>query len=140
MVASALTSKEVDDGAQVGFLVVQIPSPPFAPDGAYDQEWRLCRSRRPTHDSGGGCAAVPHGGPERYGCDRVYTARPLPPVHRRESSRMAWPKTIGYNRRPICIAARQRALFIFGRLGQAGPERRLTTSGARGLALFNRST
>jgi hypothetical protein len=113
--ASALTTKEVDDGAQVGPMLEQITNPlaSFMGDGAYDQDgvYAAVADRHPD-------AAVIV--PPRA------TAVPSPtadtaPIQRdghlrciTEAGRMGWQKASGYNRRAKVEAAIGRWKQVIG--------------------------
>ena len=60
IVASALTSREADDGAQVGPLLDQVAGPvaSVTGDGAYDQDGVYTSVSRAPSRSGGHCAAA----------------------------------------------------------------------------------
>ena len=68
--ASALTTKEVDDGAQVGPMLEQITNPlaSFMGDGAYDQDGVYAAvAERTSPGRGGDCAATSHSGAKHDG-------------------------------------------------------------------------
>ena len=78
IVAAALTTKEVDDGSQVGPLLDQVAAPvaSFTGDGAYDQESVSAAVAERHPGSGGHRAAAFHGRAKRDGRDRAHTAGP----------------------------------------------------------------
>jgi len=128
IVASALTSKEVDDGAQVGSLLDQITGPlsSFAADGAYDQDgvYTAVTDRHPE-----AAVIVP---PRRTAVLSDMAAIAPTPRDRHlrciaESSRRAWEKATGYNRRAKVEAAIGRWKQVIGNgLRSRIDERRVT--------------
>ena len=115
IVASALTSKDVDDGAQVGPLLDQVAGSlsSFTADGAYDQ------------DDVGAAIAERHPGaavivPPRVTAVPSSTAETAPTQRDRhlrwiaEGGRMAWQKASGYNRRAKVEAAIGRWKQVIG--------------------------
>jgi Transposase DDE domain len=115
IMASALTTKEVDDGAQVGPLLEQITDPlaSFAGDGAYDQDGVYAAVAEHHPD-----AAVIV--PPRTTAVPSTTADTAPTQrdgHLRciaETGRMAWQRTSGYNRRAKVEAAIGRWKQVIG--------------------------
>ena len=115
IVASALTGKDVDDGAQVGPLLDQVAGSlsSFTADGAYDQ------------DDVGAAIAERHPGaavivPPRVTAVPSSTAETAPTQRDRhlrgiaEGGRMAWQKASGYNRRAKVEAAIGRWKQVIG--------------------------
>jgi hypothetical protein len=100
IVASALTSKDVDDGTQVGPLLDQVTDPvaSFTGDGAYDQDavYATVAERHP--DAAvivpPRTTAVPSGAAETAPTQRDRHLQCIT-----EKSRMAWQQASGYNRR-----------------------------------------
>lgn len=100
IVASLLTTKDVDDGSQVGSLLDQIPDPvaSFTGDGAYDQEG-VTSSVTARHPE----AAIIV--PPRTTAVLSDTAETAPTQrdrhlqHIAKHGRMAWQKASGYSRR-----------------------------------------
>ena len=100
IVAAALTTKEVDDGAEVGPLLDQVPGPvaSFTGDGAYDQDGvsTAVAERHPE-------AAIIV--PPRANAVLSKTAETAPTQrdehfqHIAEDGRMAWQKASGYTKR-----------------------------------------
>jgi hypothetical protein len=92
IVATASTSKEVDAmRSRLARCSISSParcprSPPMEP---YDQDGVYTDVAGPLPWRSGDCAAAPHGGAERHGCDRADTARSSPQCIAK-SSRMAW--------------------------------------------------
>ena len=84
IVASLLTTKDVDDGSQVGPLLDQVEGPlaSFTGDGAYDQEGVTSSVDRAPSRSGDHRAATRERGAERHGRDRTDTAGPPSPANR----------------------------------------------------------
>jgi hypothetical protein len=82
IVATALTTNDVDDASQIGPLLDQVEGPvvSFTGDGAYDQDsvYRTVTERDPD-----AAVIVPplHGGAERRSCDRSYAAQPPSSVY-----------------------------------------------------------
>ena len=115
IVAAALTTKEIDDGAEVGALLDQVPGPvaSFTADGAYDQE--------------GVSAAVAERYPEaaiivppRSTAVSSETAATEPTQRDRhlqsiaEYGRAAWQKASGYTKRARVEAAISRFKRVIG--------------------------
>ncbi len=115
IVAAALTTKDVDDGAAVGPLLDQVPGPvaSFTADGAYDQE--------------GVSAAVAERHPEaaiivppRSSAVPSETAETAPTQRDRhlhgiaEHGRAAWQKASGYTKRARAEAAISRFKQVIG--------------------------
>jgi Transposase DDE domain len=128
IVASALTSKDVDDGAQVGALLDQIADPvaSFTGDGAYDQDavYAAVAERHPD-------AAVIV--PPRTTAVPSGTAETAPTQRDRHlqciaaKGRMAWQKASGYSRRAKAEAAIGRWKQVIGDgLRSRTDERRVT--------------
>jgi hypothetical protein len=115
IVASALTSKEVDDAAQIGSLLDQITGPlsSFTADGAYDQDgvYTAVAGHHPE-----AAVIVP---PRRTAVlSNMAATAPTPrDLHLRciaESSRKAWQKATGYNKRAKVEAAIGRWKQVIG--------------------------
>ncbi len=128
IVASALTGREADDGAQVGPLLDQVAGPvaSFTGDGAYDQDgvYASVDERHPA-------AAIVV--PPRVTAVPSQTAEREPTQRDRhlqliaERGRMAWQKASGYNRRARAEAAISRFKHVVGdRLRSHKDERRAT--------------
>ena len=115
IVAAALTAKEVDDGAEVGPLLDQVPGPvaSFTGDGAYDQDGvsTAVAERHPE-------AAIIV--PPRATAVPSETARTEPTQRDRhlhsiaEHGRAAWQKASGYTRRARAEAAIGRFKRVIG--------------------------
>src|ERR1700712_2770637 len=115
IVASALTSKESDDAAQVGPSLDQVTASlsSFIADGAYDQDgvYTAVADRPP-----GSAVIVP---PRRTAVpsDKATIEPTQRDLHLRyiaENSRMAWQKATGYNRRAKIEAAIGRRKQVIG--------------------------
>ena len=113
--ASALTSKDVDDGAGIGALLDHITDPvaSFTGDGAYDQDTVYAAVAERHPDAAvivpPRTTAVPSG--------RVETAPTQRDRHLRcitEKGRMAWQQASGYNRRAKVEAAIGRWKQVIG--------------------------
>jgi hypothetical protein len=115
IVAVALTTKEVDDGAEVGPLLDQVAGPvaSFTADGAYDQEGvsTTVAERRPE-------AAIIV--PSRSTAVPSETAETAPTQRDRhlrgiaEHGRAAWQKASGYTKRARAEAAMSRFKRVIG--------------------------
>ena len=98
--ASALTSKEVDDGVQVGPLLDQVAGSlsSFTADGAYDQDgvYAAVADRHPEAEVivPPRITAVPSSEADTAPTQRDRHLRCIA-----ENGRMAWQKTYGYNQR-----------------------------------------
>jgi hypothetical protein len=99
-VASALTSKEIDDGIQVGPLLDQVAGSlsSFTADGAYDQDgvYAAIADRHPGAEVivPPRITAVPSSEADTAPTQRDRHLRCIA-----ENGRMAWQKTYGYNQR-----------------------------------------
>ena len=84
IIATELTSNDIDDGSQVGPLLEQISGPvaSFAGDGAYNRD-DVYRGLPASSGCGGHCAAAFERGAKRYGRDRADEARQAPAADRR---------------------------------------------------------
>lgn len=115
IMASALTAKEVDDGAQVGPLLEQIADPlaSFTGDGAYDQDgvYAAVADRHPdaTVIVPPRATAVPSATADTAPTQRDSHLRCIA-----ETSRMAWQKASGYNGRAKVEAAIGRWKQVIG--------------------------
>jgi len=115
IVAAALTTKEVDDGAEVGPLLDQVPGPvaSFTADGAYDQE-SVSNAVAERHPE----AAIIV--PPRSTAVPSETAATAPTQRDRhlqciaEHGRAAWQKTSGYTKRARAEAAIGRFKQVIG--------------------------
>jgi hypothetical protein len=115
IMASALTTKEVDDGAQVSPLLEQISDPlaAFIGDGAYDQDGVYAAVADHHPDAAvivpPRTTAVPSGTAETTPTQRDGHVRCIA-----ETGRMAWQATSGYNRRAKVEAAIGRWKQVIG--------------------------
>src|SRR3954452_24310304 len=117
IMASALTTKDVDDGAQVSPLLDQISDPlaSFIGDGAYDQNgvYAAVADRHPD------AAVIVPPRPTAVPSTTADTAPTQRDGHLRciaETGRMAWQRTSGYNRRAKVEAAIGRWKQVIGAL------------------------
>ena len=115
IVASALTDKDVDDGAQVGPLLDQITGSlsSFTGDGAYDQDgvYAGVAERHPE------AAVIVPPRSTAVPSDMAATAPTQRDRHLQciaDKGRMAWQKTSGYNRRAKAEAAIARWKQVIG--------------------------
>ena len=139
IIAAELTSKDVDDGSQVGPLLEQIAGPvaSFTGDGAYDRDdvYREVCQRHPD-------AAVIV--PPRSSAVPSATAETAPTKRDRhlqliaERGRMAWQRASGYNWRALVEADIGRYKRVIGDALRARTERRQTTEVAIAVASLNR--
>src|SRR5690348_710428 len=115
IMAAALTSKEVDDGAQVGPLLEQISDPlaSFTGDGTYDQDgvYAAVADRHPdaTVIVPPRATAVPSATADTAPTQRDSHLRCIA-----ETGRMAWQKASGYNGRAKVEAAIGRWKQVIG--------------------------
>src|SRR3954466_11541941 len=115
IVASELTTNDVDDGSQVGPLLDQVTGPvaSFTGDGAYDQDG-VSRSVAQRHPSARVIV------PPRSGAVPSKTAETAPTQRDRhlqliaEKGRMGWQKASGYNRRALAEATIGRFKRVIG--------------------------
>ena len=139
IIAAELTSKDVDDGSQVGPLLEQIAGPvaSFTGDGAYDRDdvYREVCQRHPD-------AAVIV--PPRSSAVPSATAETAPTKRDRhlqliaERGRMAWQRASGYNWRALVEADIGRYKRVIGDALRARTERRQTTEVAIAVTSLNR--
>src|SRR3954449_8430126 len=115
IMASALTTKEVDDGAQVGPLLDQITGPlaSFTGDGAYDQDgvYVAVAERHPD------AAVIVPPRSTAVPSEAVETAPTQRDRHLQliaEKGRMGWQKASGYNRRALAEATIGRFKRVIG--------------------------
>src|SRR5947209_5732963 len=139
IIAAELTSKDVDDGSQVGPLLEQIARPvaSFTGDGAYDREdvyHEVCQ-RHPD-------AAVIV--PPRSSAVPSATAKTAPTKRDRhlqliaERGRMGWQRASGYNWRALVEADIGRYKRVIGDALRSRTEGRQTTEVAIAVASLNR--
>jgi hypothetical protein len=139
IIAADLTSKDVDDGSQVGPLLEQIAGPvaSFTGDGAYDRDdvYREVCQRHPD-------AAVIV--PPRSSAVPSATAETAPTKRDRhlqliaERGRMGWQRASGYNWRALVEADIGRYKRVIGDALRSRTEARQTTEVAIAVASLNR--
>jgi hypothetical protein len=113
IVASALTSKEIDDGVLIGPMLDQVPGSlsSFTADGAYDQEgvYAAVADRHPE-----AAVIVPPRATAVPSGTAVTTQRDRHLLCIAENGHMAWQKVSGYNRRSKIEAAIDRWKQVIG--------------------------
>src|SRR4051794_35095015 len=139
IVASALTTHDVDDGSQVGPLLDQVAAPlaSFTGDGAYDQEgvYASVAERHP-----GALVIVP---PRSTAVPSV-AAETAPTQRDRhleliaEKGRMGWQTASGYNRRALAEATIGRFKRVIGDGLHSRTDQRQATEMNVGVAVLNR--
>jgi hypothetical protein len=139
ILASALTTSEVEDGTQVEPLLDQIPSPlaSFIGDGAYDQSgiYGTVTERHPAAE-----VIVPPRSTAVLSED-VETTPTLRDRHLQniaEHGRMGWQKTSGYTRRALVETAISRLKRVIGDALRSRTDRRRTTEVAIAISTLNR--
>jgi hypothetical protein len=138
ILASELTSNEIDDGSQVEPLLDQIPGPlaSFIGDGAYDQAsiYGTVAKRHPDAD-----VIVP----PRTTAVLSETAESAPTQRDRhlqsiaEHGRMGWQKRSGYTRRALVEAAISRLKRVIGDALRSRTDRRRATEIAIAVQALN---
>src|SRR5215208_3076938 len=139
IVASELTTNDVDDGSQVGPLLDQVAGPvaSFTGDGAYDQDG-VSRSVAERHPD----ARVII--PPRSGAVPSKTAETAPTQRDQhlqliaERGRMGWQKASGYNRRALVEATIGRFKRVIGDGLRARTDQRQVTEVKVAVAVLNR--
>ena len=139
IVASELTTNDVDDGSQVGPLLDQVTGPvaSFTGDGAYDQDG-VSRSVAARHP--GARVIVP----PRSGAVPSKTAETAPTQRDRhlqliaEKGRMGWQKASGYNLRALVEAAVSRYKRVIGDTLRSQIDGRQATKVAVAVGVLNR--
>src|SRR6476660_4125362 len=139
IVASELTTNDVDDGSQVGPLLDQVTGPvaSFTGDGAYDQDG-VSRSVAERHPEARVIV------PPRSGAVPSKTAETAPTQRDRhlqliaEKGRMGWQKASGYNRRALAEATIGRFKRVIGDGLRARTDQRQTTEIIVAVAVLNR--
>jgi DDE family transposase len=139
IVASELTTHDVDDGSQVGPLLDQVAGPvaSFAGDGAYDQEgvYASVAERHPD-----ALIIVP----PRSTAVPSKTAETAPTQRDQhlqliaEHGRMGWQKASGYNRRALAEATIGRFKRVIGDGLRSRTDQRQATEMNVGVAVLNR--
>jgi hypothetical protein len=143
IVASELTTNDVDDAAQVGPLLRQVEGPltSVTGDGAYDNEatYRTVAERHPDNPPSvivpPRATAVP--GPH---ADIAPTQRDRHLASIRATGRMAWQKASGYNRRALAEVAMARYKQIIGPGLRARTLPNQRAEAALGVKALNRMT
>ena len=139
IVASKLTTNDVDDGSQVGPLLDQVAAllASFKGDGAYDQEgvYASVAERHP-----GALVIVP---PRSTAVPSA--AAETAPTQRdqhlqliAEHGRMGWQKASGYNRRALAEATIGRVKRVIGDGLRSRTDQRQATEMNVGVAVLNR--
>ena len=139
IVASELTTNDVDDGSQVGPLLDQVTGPvaSFTGDGAYDQDG-VSRSVAERHPDARIIV------PPRSGAVPSKTVETAPTQRDRhlqliaEKGRMGWQKASGYNRRALVEATIGRFKRVIGDGLRARTDQRQTTQINIAVAVLNR--
>ena len=139
IVASELTTNDVDDGSQLGPLLDQIAGPvaSFTGDGAYDQDgvYRSVAERHPD-------ARVIV--PPRSGAVPSKTAETVPTQRDQhlqliaERGRMGWQKVSNYNRRALVEATIGRFKRVIGDGLRSRTDQRQATEMSVAVAVLNR--
>jgi hypothetical protein len=139
IVASELTTNDVDDGSQVGPLLDQVTGPvaSVTGDGAYDQDG-VSRSVAERHPDARIIV------PPRSGAVPSKTVETAPTQRDRhlqliaEKGRMGWQKASGYNRRALVEATIGRFKRVIGDGLRARTDQRQTTEINLAVAVLNR--
>jgi len=139
IVAAALTTKEVDDGAEVGPLLDQVPGPlaSFTADGAYDQEGVAVTVAERHPDAAiivpPRSTAVPSEAAETAPTQRDRHLQSIA-----EYGRAAWQKASGYTRRARAEAAIGRFKQVIGDALRSRTDRRRATEVGVAVHALNR--
>jgi hypothetical protein len=139
ILASALTTSEVEDGTQVEPLLDQIPGPlaSFIGDGAYDQSgiYGTVTERHPAAE-----VIVPPRSTAVLSEDveTTPTQRDRHLQNIAEHGRMGWQKTSGYTRRALVETAISRLKRVIGDALRSRTDRRRTTEVAIAISTLNR--
>jgi hypothetical protein len=139
ILASELTTSDVDDGTQVEPLLYQIPGPiaSFTGDGAYDQEgvYVTVTQRHPDADViiPPRSTAVPSEMAERAPTQRDRHLQSIT-----EHGRIGWQKASGYTRRALVESAIGRLKRVIGDALRSRTNRRRTTEVAIAIHALNR--
>src|SRR4051794_15300906 len=139
IVASELTTNEVDDGSQVGPLLDQITGPvaSFTGDGVYDQDG-VSRSVAERHPDARVIV------PPRSGAVPSKTAETAPTQRDQhvqliaEHGRIGWQKTSGYNRRALAEATIGRFKRVIGDGLRSRTDQRQASEMTIAVAVLNR--
>jgi hypothetical protein len=139
ILASELTSSDVDDGSQVGPLLEQIPGPLafFVGDGAYDQAgiYATVAQRHPDAE-----VIVPPRSMAVLSDDvkATLTQRDRHLQSVAEHGRLGWQRRSGYNRRSLVEAAISQLKRVIGDALRSRTDRRRTTEIAIAVQALNR--
>jgi hypothetical protein len=139
ILASELTTSDVDDGTLVEPLLDQIPGPiaSFTGDGAYDQEgvYATVTQRHPDADViiPPRSTAVPSEMAERAPTQRDRHLQSIT-----EHGRIGWQKASGYTRRALVESAIGRLKRVIGDALRSRTDRRRTTEVAIAIQALNR--
>jgi hypothetical protein len=139
ILASELTSSDVDDGSQVGPLLAQIPAPlaSFVGDGAYDQAgiYSTVTERHPEADVivPPRSTAVLSGNVQTSPTQRDRHLQSIA-----EHGRIGWQKASGYTRRALVESAISRFKRVIGDTLRSRTGRRRTTEVAIAVHALNR--
>lgn len=139
IVASELTTNDVDDGSQVGPLLDQVVGPvaSFTGDGAYDQDG-VSRSVAERHPDARVIV------PPRSGAVPSKTAETAPTQRDQhlqliaERGRMGWQKASGYNRRALAEATISRLKRLIGDGLHSRTDQRQATEMTVAIVVLNR--
>jgi hypothetical protein len=139
IVASELTTNDVDDGSQVGPLLDQVTAPvaSFTGDGAYDQDG-VSRSVAQRHPDARVIV------PPRSGAVPSKTAETAPMQRDQhlqliaKHGRMGWQKASGYNRRALAEATISRFKRVIGDGLRSRTDQRQATEMTVAVAVLNR--
>ena len=115
IVASELTTNDVDDGSQVGPLLDQVAGPvaSFTGDGAYDQDG-VSRSVAERHPDARVIVPPRSGAVPSKTAESGAHAAGSAPASIAEHGRMGWQKASGYTRRALVEAAIGRFKRVIG--------------------------
>jgi hypothetical protein len=139
ILASELTSSDIDDGSQIKPLLDQIPGPlaSFIGDGAYDQAgiYSTVTERHPDAD-----VIVPPRSAAVLSEDReaAPTQRDRHPQSIAEHGRMGWQKRSGYTRRALVETAISRLKRVIGDALRSRTDRRRATEVTIAVHALNR--
>ena len=139
IVATQLTTNDVDDGSQVGPLLDQVSGPvaSFAGDGAYDRDDVYSAVIERHADAAVIVTTAFQRSAERDGRDRTDAARPASAVHCRARSH-GWQKASGYNRRALVEANISRYKRVIGDALRSHTDGRQATEVAIAAGVLNR--
>jgi len=115
IVASLLTTKDVDDGSQVGVLLDQVEGPlaSFTGDGAYDQE-EVTASVAARHPEAAIIVPPRANAVSSHTAENAPTQRDRHLQHIAAHGRMAWQKASGYTKRARAETGQSRFKQVIG--------------------------